>query len=139
MLNNHQADMISVARNLKETRESLARLIGSSPTTAVAPSCYRFDRVNQTVETPERRIQLTPKAFAVLDYLRERPLQLATKDELLAAVWPHVYVGDAVLKNKIHEVRQALADDPRNPLFIETVHRRGYRFIGSLPLVNRSG
>lgn len=46
----------------------------------------RFDPVNQAIRSGDRRIQLTPKAFAVLDYLRQRPERLVTKDELLAAV-----------------------------------------------------
>ncbi|MEZ5584454.1 MAG: helix-turn-helix domain-containing protein [Candidatus Competibacteraceae bacterium] len=55
--------------------------------------------------------------------------QLVTKDNLLNTVWPHVCVGDAITQNTIREIRQALRDDPRQPQFIETVHRRGYRLI----------
>src|SRR6185503_19201239 len=51
------------------------------------------------------------------------------KQELLDAVWPGVFVGDAVLKVSIREVRKSLDDDPRAPRFIETAHRRGYRFM----------
>src|SRR5213076_2746432 len=54
------------------------------------------------------------------------------KDNLLNAVWPATFVGDAVLKVTIRQIRQALADDPKSPRFIETAHRRGYRFIGQL-------
>lgn len=98
----------------------------------------RLDPVNQTVQTDDQRIQLTPKAFAVLDHLRRRPGQLVTKQELLDAVWPRVHVGDAVLKVAVREIRRTLQDEPRTPRFIETVHRRGYRFIGELPVVDRS-
>ena len=96
-----------------------------------------LDVVNQTIYAGQGRVQLSPKAFAVLDYLRQRPAQLVTKDELLTAVWPRVCVGDAVLKNKIRELRRALSDCSREPRFIETVHRRGYRFIGELPAPSR--
>lgn len=98
----------------------------------------RFDPVNQAIRSGGRRIQLTPKAFAVLDYLRQRPERLVTKDELLAAIWPKVYVVDGVLKVAVREIRKILQDDPQTPRFIETVHRRGYRFIGKLPEVHHS-
>ncbi|MFO1351162.1 MAG: AAA family ATPase [Gammaproteobacteria bacterium] len=93
----------------------------------------RIDRTNQTVVSGPRRTQLTPKAFAVLDFLRQHPGQLVTKDDLLSAVWPRVVVGDAVLKVAVGEIRKALEDDPQTPRFVQTVHRRGYRFIGALP------
>ena len=51
------------------------------------------------------------------------------KQELLDAVWPGVFVGDAVLKVTIREIRKALGDDTDQPRFIETAHRRGYRFV----------
>jgi predicted ATPase len=68
----------------------------------------------------------------VLDYVLERPGQLITKEELLNAVWPDTFVGDAVLKVTVRQIREALGDDPKSPRFIETAHRRGYRFIGQI-------
>ena len=55
---------------------------------------------------------------------------MVTKDELFAAVWPETSVGDAALVTCIQELRSALRDDARRPRYIETLHRRGYRFIG---------
>lgn len=77
-------------------------------------------------------IKLRPKAFALLNHLVRHPGQLVTKEELLNAVWPETFVGEAVLKVTIRQLRDALNDDPNSPLFIETAHRRGYRFIGKL-------
>src|SRR5215467_2489169 len=79
-----------------------------------------------------RAIKLRPKAFAVLDYLVYRPGQLVTKEELLNEVWSGTFVGEAVLKVAIRQIREALDDDPGSPRFIETAHRRGYRFIGEI-------
>src|SRR5215470_16392825 len=79
-----------------------------------------------------RPIKLRPKAFAVLDYLVSRPAQLVTKEELLNDVWAGTFVGEAVLKVAIRQIREALDDDPGAPRFIETAHRRGYRFIGEI-------
>jgi pimeloyl-ACP methyl ester carboxylesterase len=74
-------------------------------------------------------IELPPKAFGVLQYLAERPGQLVSKEELLRGVWPDVHVGGDVLKVTISDLRKVLADPYKEPRFIETAHRRGYRFI----------
>jgi pimeloyl-ACP methyl ester carboxylesterase len=74
-------------------------------------------------------VPLTPKAFAVLHHLAASPGRLFSKQELLDAIWPGVFVGDAVLKVTIREIRKALGDDAHAPRFIETAHRRGYRFL----------
>jgi TolB-like protein/Tfp pilus assembly protein PilF len=77
-----------------------------------------------------REIRLTPKALALLSFLAERPGELVTKEELFSAVWPDTIVGDAALVTCIQELRKALRDNARRPRYIETLHRRGYRFIG---------
>jgi pimeloyl-ACP methyl ester carboxylesterase len=77
-------------------------------------------------------VPLTPKAFAVLQYLAEHPGKLIVKEELLETAWRGVFVGDAVLKVTIREIRRALGDDPATPRYIETAHRRGYRFIAAV-------
>jgi TolB-like protein/cytochrome c-type biogenesis protein CcmH/NrfG len=79
-----------------------------------------------------RPVRLTPKALALLCFLAGRPNEVITKEELFAAVWPEVSVGDAALVTCIQELRRALGDDARRPRYIETLHRRGYRFIGKL-------
>lgn len=99
------------------------------------PNLIRFDPANQSLYTAKGTTQLAPKAFAILAYLRQHPQQLVTKEELLSAVWPNVFVTDAVLKVTIGELRKALDDDAKAPRYIETVHRRGYRLIGELPEV----
>lgn len=76
-------------------------------------------------------VALTPKAFAVLRRLVEDGGQLVSKAELLRAGWTKTHVSDGVLKVIILEVRRALDDDPVAPRFIETVPRRGYRFIAA--------
>src|SRR5678816_2025133 len=93
---------------------------------------FSLDLANECLWRGSQAIKLRPKAFAVLDYLLERPGQLVTKEELLNAVWPGTFVGDAVLKVAIRQIREALSDDPKSPRFIETSHRRGYRFIGQI-------
>jgi predicted ATPase len=90
---------------------------------------YCLDRLNARLSREGRSIPLTPKALDLLTHLASRPDRLVTKDELLSAVWPDVIVSDASIKVCIGELRKALGDDPRSPNYIETVHRRGYRFL----------
>ncbi|MBM4259326.1 MAG: hypothetical protein FJ147_25930 [Deltaproteobacteria bacterium] len=99
----------------------------SSPATAL-----HLDTINQCLRLGGRNVPLTPKAFLVLRHLMGRPGQLVTKEELLNAVWPEVYVSDAALKVMIRRLRQALGDEAQIPRFIETIPWRGYRFIGAI-------
>ena len=91
-----------------------------------------MDMANECLWQGSHAIKLRPKAFAVLNHLLARPGRLVTKEELLNAVWPETFVGEAVLKVAIRQLREALDDDPKSPRFIETAHRRGYRFIGQI-------
>src|SRR5215510_10967832 len=93
---------------------------------------FRFDETNERLWQGVQAIPLRPKAFAVLKYLIVHKGTLVTKRQLLNDVWPGTYVGEAVLKDCIRQLRQALNDDSKSPLYIETAHRRGYRFIASL-------
>jgi DNA-binding winged helix-turn-helix (wHTH) protein len=95
---------------------------------------FRLDDVNQCLLRRRdagdgERILLTPKAFALLRYLVDHAGRLVTQDEILDAVWPGVHVQPQVVKSHILDLRSALGDHAKHPLFIETLHRRGYRFI----------
>jgi DNA-binding winged helix-turn-helix (wHTH) protein len=102
-----------------------------SPCSAVP---VRLDLANERLWYGDQARALRPKTFALLRYLAEHPGQLLTKAALLEAIWPETAVSEVVLSVCIRELRQALGDDAKTPHFIETVHRRGYRFIGRLPL-----
>ena len=86
-----------------------------------------------------REVRLTPKALALLSFLAERRGEVVTKEELFGAVWPNTAVGDAALVTCIQELRKALRDNARRPRYIETLHRRGYRFIGDKASICGSG
>lgn len=73
----------------------------------------------------DERLDLTPKAYAVLRHLVEHPEHLVTKDEILAAVWGDTVVSEAAITSCIRDLRRALDDSSRVPRYIETVHRRG--------------
>lgn len=85
-----------------------------------------------------REVRLTPKALKLLSFLAEHPGEVITKDELFAAVWRKSDVGDGALVTCIQELRKALRDNARRPRYIETLHRRGYRFIGKIAVTKES-
>src|SRR5215831_19666219 len=99
---------------------------------ALAFADFRLDPSNVSLWRGTRALKLKPKAFDVLHYLVAHAGQLVSKDELWRAVWPDVAVTDGVLAVCVTEIRQALGDNAKAPRFIETVHRRGYRFIGKV-------
>jgi len=78
------------------------------------------------------RIKLQDQPFQILARLLERPGQIVTREELQEQLWPQdTFVDfDLSLNSAVKKLRQALGDDSANPRFIETLYRRGYRFIG---------
>jgi DNA-binding winged helix-turn-helix (wHTH) protein len=86
-----------------------------------------------------RPIALTPKAFDTLWYLVERSGQLVTKSELLERVWPNVVVEEAILARNVADLRKALGDDSNAPRYIETLPKRGYRFIARVAIAEATG
>jgi DNA-binding winged helix-turn-helix (wHTH) protein len=79
--------------------------------------------------TADGEIQLQPKAMEVLVYLARRPAEVVTKDQLFRDVWAGVFVTDEALTYVIWELRKALTDDAKQPRFIQTVSKKGYRLI----------
>jgi len=93
---------------------------------------FELDEVDARLTRDGQPIALAPRPFAVLCALARTPRTLVTKDALLDAVWGHRFVSDSVLKTTVSALRSALDDDAREPRYIETVSRRGYRFIGAV-------
>ena len=92
-----------------------------------------LDLANECLWCGGQARALRPKTFALLRYLVAHPGQVLPKAALLEALWPATMVSEVVLAVRIRELRRVLDDNARVPRFIETVHRRGYRFIGQLP------
>jgi DNA-binding winged helix-turn-helix (wHTH) protein/TolB-like protein/tetratricopeptide (TPR) repeat protein len=86
------------------------------------PAAYRLLRDDEVV-------QLSPKIIDLLLYLVARQPALVSKEDLFKALWPDVAVTDNALTQAVSELRQALGDDPSKPVYIQTVARRGYRFV----------
>jgi DNA-binding winged helix-turn-helix (wHTH) protein/TolB-like protein len=99
-----------------------------------APSRFRFgpfvvERPAYRVLRDGRTLTLSPKLIDLLLYFVSRPSVLVTKDELFSAIWHDVTVTENALTQAVSDLRQALGDDPASPTYIQTVARRGYRFI----------
>jgi DNA-binding winged helix-turn-helix (wHTH) protein/Flp pilus assembly protein TadD len=95
-----------------------------------------FEFGEYLLETEEKRISrgaevltIPPKAFDLLAVLVSNAGHLFTKQELLNAVWPDSFVVESSLAQNIYLLRKALGENSASPRFIETVPRRGYRFI----------
>jgi DNA-binding winged helix-turn-helix (wHTH) protein/tetratricopeptide (TPR) repeat protein len=104
-------------------------------THVAAPRGIRFGRYHfhatQGLTRGRQQIRVTPKSLAVLSTLLERSGEVVTREELFREVWPDTAVSDAALTTCIQELRRALDDDARHPKYIETVHRRGFRFLAA--------
>ena len=88
----------------------------------VEPSLNRLSKGDTT-------IQLELKVMDVLVCLAERAGEVVTRIEIIDRVWATEFIADNTLTHAINEIRTALGDDARNPSFIETIHRRGYRLM----------
>src|SRR5262245_42051543 len=93
---------------------------------------FRFDPETGRLWAGAQEVRLTPKSAAVLGLLVAHGGEPVTKESLFASVWPDTAVSDDALTTCIAELRRALEDDARQPRFIETRHRRGYRFAAAV-------
>lgn len=103
---------------------------------------YRFG--DFTLDTDQRvllregkPVALTPKVFDTLLILVENSGRIVEKDELMRRLWPDTFVEEANITFNIQQLRRILSDNARNPRYIGTVARRGYRFIADVEAVLR--
>lgn len=90
---------------------------------------FTLDRQAYQLSSAGAPIALSPRAIDLLLLMVMRPGVLFTKDEIFNTLWPDVTVTDNALTQVISELRQALGDKPSTPVYIETVPRRGYRWM----------
>jgi len=92
----------------------------------------RLDRARGLLHVNGTEVWLPPKALEVLEYLLQRPAAVVSRAELLSTIWNGTAVTDHSLTDAVCVLRQALGDDPRNPTYVQTVHRRGYGFVADV-------
>jgi DNA-binding winged helix-turn-helix (wHTH) protein/TolB-like protein len=90
---------------------------------------FQLDPAEQRLLRDGEPVALTPKAFELLVCLVQHQGRLVSKEDLLRAVWPDTFVEEAVLTVNMSAIRKALGDDRNGHTYIETVPRRGYRFV----------
>jgi DNA-binding winged helix-turn-helix (wHTH) protein len=93
---------------------------------------FRFDLSDRTLTRDGQEIRLPPRALLILAHLLERPNRIVSKQELIDAVWKDAFVGETSLTEAVGVLRQALDDAASDSTYIQTVHRRGYRFVAPL-------
>src|SRR5262245_44564365 len=105
---------------------------------------YRF--AGFTLDTDQRVLMregkclpLAPKVFETLLILVENQGRVLTRNELMNRLWPDTFVEEANLTFNIQQLRKSLGDDARNPVYIETIPRRGYRFVANVEAVLTEG
>jgi DNA-binding response OmpR family regulator len=92
-----------------------------------------LDRRARRATLAGKVLELTPKAFAVLEHLMTHPDEAVSRERLLDVVWGWAYpAGTRTVDTRMAELRRALNDDPSEPRFIETIPSEGYRFIASV-------
>ena len=95
---------------------------------------YRFSGhtlspARRTLVRDGRELPLIPRCFDLLVVLIERRNEAVSRRDILDAVWSDVVVTDGALSQAVRTLRRTLGDDPREPTFIRTVQRHGYRFV----------
>jgi len=93
---------------------------------------YRLNLAQRVLTRDGEAVSLTPKATDILVLLVTNAGQILEKDDLLKEVWPDTFVEEANLTQNIFTLRRALGDERAGPKYIETVARRGYRFVASV-------
>ena len=101
------------------------------PSGAVVFGPFRFDAADGALFRDGAEVPLPPRALGVLSLLVERAGRLVPKQLLLDTVWSDAVVTETSLAEAVSVLRQALRDNPQAPTYIQTVHRRGYRFIAA--------
>ena len=118
----------------RATKDQPRAMVSDSDSYSFGP--FRLDPI-QGLSRGDRDVHVTPKSLAVLCELVRQAGKLVTKKSLLDTVWANRIVCDATLSSCIAELRRVLGDDARHPRYIETVHRRGFRFLASVECPRR--
>src|SRR5262245_42256419 len=118
----------------KEYRNGRVGMPASLPTPSkhILFSPFDLDLRSGQLRRTGTPVALRPKTFSVLVHLAEHPGELVTKQALLDAVWGNVAVTEDVVRMSIAELRTVFGDARSTPRFIETVSRRGYRFVATM-------
>jgi len=117
----HFCSKINVAIHARENH--------SLPVQALQIGEWSADPAANALRRAGDTVRIEPKAMEVLVVLARHAGEVVSREQLFAAVWPGVVVGDEALTQSIIKLRRALGDNPRAPAYIETISKRGYRLV----------
>ena len=95
---------------------------------------FEIDPRTWTLSRDGAPLNLSPRLVEILAHLVARPGAIVTKDELLERFWPGINVGENTLSRAVADIRKVLGDSAASPTYLQTLARRGYRFMGEGPL-----
>ena len=117
------------SKNIREPLFKTAGAFGQDTAELYEFGPFRLEPGERTLLRNNELVVLTPKAFDTLVLLVRNSGHLLEKDELIRTLWPDSFVEEGNLSNNIFVLRKALGEDPQ---YIETIPRRGYRFVGAV-------
>src|SRR5688572_21358618 len=112
--------------SITDTGSPFPRHLPGTETVEFGP--FRFDHAERVLTRDGEEIRLPPRVVGLLQFLLERQGKVVSKQALIDGVWSGTAVTETSLTEAISILRQALGDDAQDPRYLETVHRRGYRF-----------
>jgi len=100
---------------------------------------FAFDTQTRLLSRGGQEVALPPRVLGVLELLLQRAGEVVARQELIDTVWKDAFVTDTSLAEAVSVLRQTLADDPQSPTYIQTLHRRGYRFVAPVSTTSPTG
>ena len=117
------------SKNIREPLFPSGGTLGEDTTELYEFGPFRLEPAERKLSRNDELVVITPKAFDTLLLLVRNSGHLLEKEELIRALWPDSFVEEGNLSNNIFVLRKALGEDPQ---YIETVPKRGYRFVGAV-------
>lgn len=117
------------SKNIRESRFAGEEVFGQDTAEVYEFGPFRLEPGERKLSRNNELVVLTPKAFDTLVLLVRHSGHLLEKDELIRTLWPDSFVEEGNLSNNISVLRKALGEDPQ---YIETIPKRGYRFVGAV-------
>ncbi len=111
---------------------------------AAPPGTYGFgpfelDTEARLLKRDGEIVELAPQVHALLEYLVVRAGRAVPRDELLDSIWQQVAVSEHSLSEAVWQLRKALGDDSRRPIYVQTVPKHGFRFVAGVTVENLAG
>lgn len=97
--------------------------------------CFEFNQTTQILSYEGQTVELDPRQLALLEFFLINPARIVTRDELQEAIWKQVIVSDNAINKLVANLRKSLNDNPKSPLYIQTVPKQGYRFVASIKVL----